>query len=250
MNRKLIVFALLAMAPCLTTHAWATQGDAGLDKDRLAFDSDQADFDELFPVTEKLNKILARITKTEVESGREIPNFIVYPYDADDPHADPFTLVWKKGEYAKRIELPADGEAILIYDPRRISAGTEEIEEDQGAEYQHFIVRYNFNSSPESESQAGESAFRLEPTDSSIYISRAILKEGASSASRMHQLICFPRIAVPKQFNGEDVKMISFQFESALPTGAEVGDEAEASAETSENSDSSEGSEKSYFLVD
>ncbi len=248
MTKQLIAIALIIGALTLATDTFATKGDSGISNDSISFGSEDKDFDKLFPVTEKLNQILAEISKREIEDGREIPNFIVYPYDADEPHAEPFTLVWAKGRYEKRAELPANEEAILIYDPRRISAGAEEIEGGERVEYQHFVVRYNFNNAPETKSIEAHLESRLEPTDSSVYISRAILK-GENTSSRgatTHQRICFPRIAVPKQYQGEDVKMISLQFESALPADSD----SEADDDVSEEDESSDSSEKSFFLID
>lgn len=219
-------------------------------QERIAFDSASKDFEKIFPVTENLNQILAEVTKREIEQGRPIPNFIVYPYSPEAPSAEPFALLWDDGEYAKRSKLPPEHEAILIYDPRRLSAGDEEIEEGKRVEYRHFVVRYSFNNA-HLQSDEVKPTSPLEATDRSIYISRAVLGEGknarASEGKPTHQEIIFPRILIPKEYEGEDVRQIALQFESALHYGTLAESESEGGTAPVETV---ETSEQSYFPVD
>lgn len=241
----ILVFAATLMAG----EANIAAAPSELEQDRIAFDSAQGDFEKIFPVTEKLNQILAEICKREIEQGRSIPNFLVYPYDPDLPSVEPFTLLWNNGEYVKRTKLPPQHQAILIYDPRRLTAGDEEIEEGKRVEYRHFIMRYSFNNEPDPESSEPKLTSPLEPTDSSIYISRAILGEGkrASEGQPTHQQIYFPRISIPKEFEGEDVRLIALQFESALHYGRVSETESEGGTAPDETV---ETSEQSFFLID
>lgn len=245
------LIVLMAALALLAGDTAAREARPGLIEDRITFDSSSEDFEKIFPVTENLNQILAEISKREIEVGRPIPNFIVYPYNPDRPEAEPFTLLWKEGQYVKRTKLPAEHEAILIYDPRRLSAGDEEIEEGKRVEYRHFVVRYRFNSAPDLASDDQKPASPLEPTDSSIYISRAVLGEGessrASAGKPTHQLIIFPRIIVPKEYDGQDVSLLALQFESALHYGPVSETESEGGAAPGE---AVETSEQSFFLVD
>jgi len=251
MKHNFTLAAVLLAAMTISGSAGASAAQAEIPEDRIAFDSASEDFEKIFPVTEKLNQILAEISKLEIEQGRPIPSFIVYPFDPENPYAEPFTLLWDNGEYVKRTKLPPEHQAILIYDPRRLSAGDEEIEEGKRVEYRHFVMRYSFNNEPDPESAERKPASPMEPTDSSIYISRAILGEGQRSRNLegkpTHQQIYFPRISIPKEFEGEDVRLIALQFESALHYGSvseSVSEGGAAPAETVETS------EQSFFLID
>lgn len=203
-------------------------------QDRVVFELGDEGFEEVFPVTENLNTILAELSRIEAEQGRGIPNFIVYPYEAEDPEALPYALVWHAGAYTKVTRLSASEEAFVIYDPRRLAVRDLEMEGGERVEYRHLVLRCGFNRSLGEGAASAVPVSRLEPTASSVYISRAIVaagNEGEGGPARVrttHQTIAFPRISVPKEIDGHKVEKISLRFESLLEVEASTGGADEA----------------------
>jgi hypothetical protein len=196
--------------------------------ERILFRSGTSDFDDVYPVTERLNQILSEISRIEIEARRGIPNFVVYPSDSQGNAGQPYALLWADGAYVMSEHLPVNGTTFLIYDPRRLPVADRSVENGQDVEYRHFILNYGFNSRPEKTGIILDSSARLEPTERSLYISREIVGGRESSAERM---ICFPRLEIPDDIAGEQIKAVSIQIESALhdvPSDARAeGDEGE-----------------------
>lgn len=226
---------LAAMVLSVVAISAAAAKDAGVDfiTEHIRFKSGTRHFSQVYPVTENLNNIMAELSKAEVEQGRPIPNFLIYPFSPEEGNADPFALIWTEGRYLQSDHLPADGSAFLVYDPRRMSAGDLEVEEGQRVEYRHFIVRFGFNNAPEERPADLSPAARLEPTEASVYISRRILRQdsGAAKADPAHQVICFPLISIPKKYQGQDVQVVSLRVESALRPSPDSGSEGAAPAQ-------------------
>jgi hypothetical protein len=210
--------------------------------ERILFRSGTEDFNEVYPVTEHLNQILSEITRVEVEAGRDIPNFVVYPYD-ESGAAQPYALLWDRGAYTMSERLPAEGTTFLIYDPRRISLADRSVENGQDVEYRHFVLRYGLNAPPQGGSIVVDPSARLEPTERSLFISREIVGGRSSKAERV---ICFPRLEIPKDFRGEPVQVVSIQIESALH---ELPAADHAEGDTAQQALRSQGVDRFFFRV-
>jgi hypothetical protein len=190
--------------------------------ERILFRSGTTDFDEIFPVTERLNQILSEISRIEVEAQRGVPSFLVYPYDPTGNNGQPYALLWSDGAYVMSERLPTGNSTFLIYDPRRLSLADSSVEDGQQVEYRHIVLNYGLNSPPQAGKPILDASSRLEPTDRSLYISREIIGSRSSAADR---IICFPRLEIPKDIQGEAVQMVSVQIESALHPSGPVGRE-------------------------
>lgn len=217
----------LMLAALLISIGATKPADFSFITERIQYASDMEGFKEVFPVTENLNNIMAQISRAEIEKGRGVPNFLVYPYETGTPNTAPFALIWEAGEYARKDEVPPNQQAFLIYDPRRLSAGNLETEEGQSVEYRHFIVRCGINHPPENDEDPVKLTAPLEPTERSLYISRGVIPKSDKPEARRRavptlQKIFFPRITIPEKVKGQTVHLLALQVESALQGSADI----------------------------
>jgi hypothetical protein len=241
---KRIAWCSAALAALmLASIGVARDGSTDIVTERLMYHSGTTDFDEVFPVTERLNQILADIARIEVEAQRGVPSFIVYPYDPTGVNGEPYALAWSDGAYTMSERIPPDSSTFLIYDPRRLSLADSSVEEGQQVEYRHFVLSYGINKAPQTNGAILDPATRLEPTERSLYISREIVGSRSPTAER---IICFPRLEIPKDFHGETVRVIALQVESALHAAAEKQVDAQAESDSPVRSS---GLERFFFRV-